>query len=57
MIKTAFKDSTVLTIAHRLSTLQNSDKVMVLSEGRVVEWGDTKYLLNKQDGVYRKMCE
>ena len=42
VISTAFKNSTVLTIAHRLSTLQNSDKVMVLSEGKVAEWGSVK---------------
>lgn len=41
-ISTAFKDSTVLTIAHRLSTLQNSDKVVVLNEGQVAEWGPVK---------------
>lgn len=41
-IATAFKKSTVLTIAHRLSTLQNCDKVMVLNQGQVVEWGSVK---------------
>ena len=34
-ISTVFKNSTVLTVAHRLTTLQNSDKVMVLNEGKV----------------------
>ena len=36
VIKTKFKSSTVLTIAHRLSTLKNSDKILVMGEGRVI---------------------
>lgn len=36
VIKTKFKSSTVLTIAHRLATLKNADKILVLGEGRVL---------------------
>lgn len=39
VIAEKFKESTVLTIAHRLSTLQSSDKIMVMSEGQLVEFG------------------
>lgn len=39
VIATKFKHSTVLTIAHRLSTLKNSDIILVLGEGKVLEWG------------------
>jgi ATP-binding cassette subfamily B protein len=35
-----------LTIAHRLSTVINSDKILVLKEGRIVESGTHQYLLN-----------
>ena len=36
VINEKFKESTVLTIAHRLSTLENSDKIMVMEQGKLV---------------------
>jgi len=36
VIREKFKDSTVLTIAHRLSTLKNSSKIMVMDEGQLL---------------------
>ena len=39
VIRTKFDNSTVLTIAHRLTTLKGSDKILVLGDGRVLEWG------------------
>ena len=47
VIASKFKSSTVLTIAHRLSTLKNSDKILVLGGGEVLEWGSPKELLQK----------
>jgi ABC-type multidrug transport system fused ATPase/permease subunit len=44
VIADKFKTSTVLTIAHRLSTLQNSDKIMVMEKGELVEFGTPKEL-------------
>lgn len=41
VIAEKFKNSTVLTIAHRLTTLKDCDKILVLGEGRVLEWGST----------------
>lgn len=40
VIAEKFKESTVLTIAHRLSTLKNSDRIMVMDKGQLVEFGD-----------------
>ncbi len=57
VISTKFKESTVLTIAHRLSTLKNSDKILVLGEGKVLEWGSPQELMGKVGGIYREMCQ
>ena len=38
-IRTKFKDTTVITIAHRLNTVASYDKVMVLEKGEVAEFG------------------
>ena len=57
VIATKFKDSTVLTIAHRLATLKDVDKVLVLGKGEVVEWGAREELLANPESVYRKMCD
>ncbi|SPP86205.1 probable multidrug resistance-associated protein lethal(2)03659 isoform X4 [Drosophila guanche] len=48
-IRNKFKDCTVLTIAHRLNTIMDSDKVMVLDAGRVVEFGSPYELLTKSE--------
>jgi ATP-binding cassette, subfamily C (CFTR/MRP), member 1 len=55
VIADKFKESTVLTIAHRLSTLQNSDKIMVMEHGRLVEFGTPEELEAKAGGVYSEM--
>ena len=48
------KDKTVIMIAHRLSTVVNADKIIVLSEGKLIEEGTHKELLNKK-GMYERM--
>jgi len=49
-----FKDKTVLIIAHRLSTVQRADRIIVLDKGRIMEQGSHASLLAR-DGIYRKL--
>ena len=48
------RGKTVLMIAHRLSTVQHSDQILVLKDGKIVENGDHPSLL-AQSGVYARM--
>ncbi len=46
-----YKGHTVVVVAHRLSTIENADKIIVLNNGQIVEQGTHKELLRKQ-GLY-----
>lgn len=50
-----FHDCTVLTIAHRLNSILNCDKVLVLDNGNIVEFEDPKVLLNNPSSVFTKL--
>ncbi|KAM9548886.1 ATP-binding cassette sub-family C member 2 [Guaruba guarouba] len=55
-IRREFADCTVLTIAHRLHTIMDSNRVMVLQAGRIVEFDSPEELLRKQ-GVFSMMAK
>lgn len=50
------KNKTVIVIAHRMRTIANADKIVVLKEGRIVEKGSPQKL-NQIDGLYKKMVD
>ena len=46
------KDRTTIVVAHRLSTIQNADKIIVLHKGRIREMGNHQELLNQEGHYY-----
>ncbi|KAI1263665.1 hypothetical protein F5Y18DRAFT_393793 [Xylariaceae sp. FL1019] len=50
-------DTTIITIAHRLATIVDYDRVLVLDHGAVVEYDHPHKLLKKSDGHFRSMCD
>ncbi|XP_050541854.1 multidrug resistance-associated protein 1 isoform X1 [Daktulosphaira vitifoliae] len=56
-IRTEFKDCTVLTIAHRLNTIMDSDKVIVLDNGQMIEYDSPNNLLQDKSSVFYLMAK
>ena len=54
-IRKTFRDSTVLTIAHRLNTIMDSDKIVVLDKGNIVEVDSPTLLLKNHNSMFRSM--
>lgn len=49
------KNRTVFVIAHRLSTVQNAETIMVINDGEIVESGNHQTLMQKENGAYRAL--
>jgi ATP-binding cassette subfamily B protein len=56
MLEDTFADKTVITIAHRLTTLRSSDRILVFADGRIAQEGSYKQLAN-QSGIFKVFLE
>ncbi|KAF8933797.1 hypothetical protein BGZ47_010698 [Haplosporangium gracile] len=56
-IREEMADATILTIAHRIRTIADFDRVLVMNAGEVVEFDKPLVLMKKEDGLFRSMCE
>jgi ABC-type multidrug transport system fused ATPase/permease subunit len=56
-LRTSFKDATVLTVAHRIGTVLDSDKVLVMDAGRVAEYGAVPDLMATPGGLFRALVD
>lgn len=55
-ISTEFADSTILCIAHRLHTVIEYDRILVLDQGEIVEFDSPLTLINNSESAFHKMC-
>ncbi|CAA7270432.1 unnamed protein product [Cyclocybe aegerita] len=56
-IQTEFASSTLLCIAHRLNTIAYYDRVLVMDDGKVVEYDTVLNLFDKEDSIFRSLCD
>lgn len=56
-IRSAFKDRTILTIAHRIDTVMDSDRILVLDKGELKEFDTPENLLENKESLFYSLCE
>ena len=55
MVRKQFADKTVLTIAHRLDTIMDSDKVLVMDNGLLASFASPAESLQNEDGIFHSL--
>ena len=55
--ETITKDRTSIVIAHRLATIKQADKIIVMDKGLIVEEGSHLELLEKENGYYKNLYD
>ena len=56
-IRTYFNDATVLTIAHRISTIIDYDLIIVMDQGKIIEMGEPSTLLGREGAFWKLAVE
>ena len=51
-LETFFEEKTVIVVAHRLSTVKNADKIVVIEKGKIIEEGTHQKLVKKKGAYY-----
>lgn len=54
---THFSSSTIITIAHRLNTVLDYDRILVLKDGTIAELDSPKALMKQEGSIFRGMCQ
>lgn len=55
IIREQFTDKTILTIAHRINTIVDYDRIMVMDQGKIVEFGSPNELIDQKGFFYGLM--
>lgn len=56
-IQEEFKDCTILTIAHRIHTILHSDKILVLDNGKIIEFDKPINLMNQKNSMFYSLVQ